>query len=134
MTRITDDRLAYMVDCGGNIKFEPAEIAILAAELLARRAGDKHSTFNSQQLIAKNELPPDLSARLKDLISNHATELLTHQTDQLDICEQFARRVLGDERYNNSPVQAHPLELVEAYVAELENLRIRIKNAMSAIT
>lgn len=31
----------------------------------------------------------------------------------------FAKRVLGEERYDNSPCQAHPLELVEEYVREL---------------
>lgn len=40
-------------------------------------------------------------------------------TERRDYSE-FAKRVLGAERYDNSPCQAHPLELVELYVRELE--------------
>jgi len=32
--------------------------------------------------------------------------------------EAFAVRVLGQERYDNSPCQAHPLELVERFIEE----------------
>jgi hypothetical protein len=41
--------------------------------------------------------------------------------------EAFALRVLGEERYGNSPCQAHPLELVEQ---ELE----RVKEELAHVT
>jgi hypothetical protein len=36
------------------------------------------------------------------------------------VCEAMAIRILGQERYDNSACQAHPLELIEAYVNELK--------------
>jgi hypothetical protein len=32
--------------------------------------------------------------------------------------EAFAKRIMGEERYGNSPCQAHPLQLVEEYLNE----------------
>jgi hypothetical protein len=42
----------------------------------------------------------------------------------------FAARILGQERYDNSPCQAHPLELIEQYVEELRTLSLREREGM----
>lgn len=60
-----------------------------------------------------------------DLIERQQVELTeTKQTE-----EALAVRVLGKERYDNSPCQAHPLELVEQHIAALraQNAALLVK-------
>lgn len=57
----------------------------------------------------------------KALRENAALRLRLAEVDQAN--ERFAIRVLGQEAYDNSPCQAHPLELVEV---EIESLRSRL--------
>ena len=41
--------------------------------------------------------------------------------------EGVARRILGDEDYENSPCQAHPLQLIEEFTKELKKeLKVEI--------
>lgn len=45
--------------------------------------------------------------------------LITMKPTIQESCENFAKRVLGDEAFANSPAQAHPLQLVEEHIADL---------------
>jgi hypothetical protein len=57
----------------------------------------------------------EVNVSLFDECKQLQTELAKHKA----ACEAFAVRVLGQERYDNSPCQAHPLELVELAITEL---------------
>ena len=58
---------------------------------------------------------------LRKLLEEVAGELSACQETlqrEKDCQEQFAIRIMGEERYSNSACQAHPLELVEQYLGE----------------
>ena len=64
---LTDDRLAYLVDHGGEGAAEH-EVCLIAAELLARRAGRSHLVL----LEAFAKIPPEVLEKLRHYLEDRA--------------------------------------------------------------
>jgi hypothetical protein len=88
---------------------------------------DKYIKYKYQAsgMFRDSSVPKGITA---DLV--HADELVAYlraERDELQKCRKeekkcqidFAIRMLGQEAYDNSPCQAHPLELVEFKVSEV---------------
>ena len=53
------------------------------------------------------------------------------QLQEEKVCQEgVARRILGDEDYENSPCQAHPLQLIEEFTKELKVEIVSLKKQL----
>ena len=117
-------RLAEEVENAATYKQERDEICVNYETVAAKLSEAHRQNAGLMAIIDKRDealgfIPLDKGMDMQDELREVKARLA--EADQAN--ERFAIRVLGQEAYDNSPCQAHPLELVEV---EIESLRSRL--------
>jgi hypothetical protein len=88
--------------------------------LIEERNAERQLNLNMVDSVKRcNENNADLAREYSAMLARaEAAEAKLKQYDTA--CEAMAIRLLGQEKYDNSPCQAHPMELIEQEFQELQ--------------